>query len=103
MSHVDLLWLEARTQNSPANKELVERRIAMQSSLGTPEFFDMARRLKYEINEDYKVRDELGPEPFLDQGTGALASRASGENVRPGFYHCSKDCMAPFQGVMMPG
>lgn len=64
MSPVDMLWLESRTQNSVANKEQMERRVAMQTSLGTPEFFDMAGRLKYEINEDYKVRDELGPELF---------------------------------------
>jgi hypothetical protein len=64
MSPVDILWLEARTQNTPQNKEQIERRLATQTNLGTPEFFDMASRLKYEINEDYKVRDELGPELF---------------------------------------
>jgi hypothetical protein len=64
MSPVDLLWLEARTQNNVQNKDQLEKKIAFQTTLGTPEFFDMARRLKYEINEDYKVRDELGPELF---------------------------------------
>jgi hypothetical protein len=63
MSHADVAWLEARTQNvieDPA----IERRAAMMTSLGTPEFYDMAQRLRYEINEDYKVRDEVGPELF---------------------------------------
>ncbi|EPY42325.1 hypothetical protein AGDE_01598 [Angomonas deanei] len=64
MTHVDLLWLEALTQNNVQNKEMLEKRIGFQTSLGTPEFFDMSKRLKYEINEDYKVRDELGPELF---------------------------------------
>ncbi|MDP2060330.1 MAG: hypothetical protein Q8J97_11375, partial [Flavobacteriaceae bacterium] len=64
MTHVDLLWLEARTQNHVEHKETLERKIAFQTSLGTPEFFDMSHRLRYEINEDYKVRDELGPELF---------------------------------------
>ncbi|KAG5492815.1 hypothetical protein JKF63_01395 [Porcisia hertigi] len=64
MSHVDLMWLESLTQNSVQNKEQLERRIGFQTSLGTPEFFDMSKRLRYEINEDYKVRDELGPELF---------------------------------------
>eukprot|EP00758_Cryptobia_borreli_P001155 Tbor_TRINITY_DN1985_c0_g1::TRINITY_DN1985_c0_g1_i1::g.3510::m.3510 len=64
MSHVDLLWLEGRTQNSVQDEEKMKRRISFQTSLGTPEFFDMSQRLKYEINEDYKVRDELGPEMF---------------------------------------
>lgn len=64
MSHVDLMYLEALTQNTVQDEEKVARRIAFQVSLGTPEFFDMSKRLKYEINEDYKVRDELGPELF---------------------------------------
>lgn len=63
MTHVDILWLESRTQNTTVDKEL-ERRIASQTTLATPEFFDIANRLRYEINEDYKVRDELGPELF---------------------------------------
>lgn len=63
MTTSDMLWLEARTQNTPLDPKL-ERRVAMQTSLGLPEFFDMAQRLRYEINEDYKVRDELGPEMF---------------------------------------
>jgi len=64
MSHVDLLWLEARTQNVVQDEDKIKRKISFQTQLGTPEFFDMSKRLKYEINEDYKVRDELGPEMF---------------------------------------
>jgi len=57
-----MMWLESRTQNQLDSD--TQRRLAMQTSLGTPEFFDIANRLKFEINEDYKVRDELGPEMF---------------------------------------
>ena len=63
MSHADMLWLEARTQNVTDDPQ-VQRRVQMSSMLSTPEFFDMAKRLKHDINEDYKVRDELGPELF---------------------------------------
>lgn len=64
MTHTDILWLEARTQNDVQGREQLEKRYATLTSLGTPEFFDLSQRLKYEINEDYKVRDELGPELF---------------------------------------
>jgi hypothetical protein len=67
MTHADILWLEARTQGAAAaaaSDPDAARRVAMQTTLGTPEFFDMAARLRYEVNEDYKVRDELGPEMF---------------------------------------
>eukprot|EP00760_Papus_ankaliazontas_P018870 PhM_4_TR17739/c1_g1_i1/m.58326 len=62
MSPSDISYLEAKTQNTLTPE--AERRAAMYSTLGTPEFLDMSQRLKYEINEDYKVRDELGPEMF---------------------------------------
>ena len=63
MTHADVAWLENRTQNASSDPQL-ERRMAIMSSLATPEFYDMAQRLRYEINEDYKVRDEVGPELF---------------------------------------
>lgn len=62
MTHADMLWLESRTQNTVDPEQA--RRLAMHTTLGTPEFLDVANRLKHEINEDYKVRDELGPEMF---------------------------------------
>ena len=64
MTHADILWLENRTQNTVKNLNNEQRRVAMATSLGLPEFFDMAARLRFEINEDYKIRDELGPELF---------------------------------------
>jgi hypothetical protein len=64
MTHADILWLESRTQNTAAMDADATRKLAMHTTLGTPEFFDIANRLKFEINEDYKVRDELGPEMF---------------------------------------
>jgi hypothetical protein len=60
MSPADIEWLEALTTGQGVS----DKQLALQSTIGTPEFFDMATRLKYEINEDYKVRDELGPEMF---------------------------------------
>ena len=62
MSHSDVQYLEAKTQNTMSPE--IERKLAVYTNLGTPEFLDMSQRLKYEINEDYKVRDELGPEMF---------------------------------------
>jgi len=62
MSHNDVQYLEAKTQN--ALTEEMERRLATYTNIGTPEFLDMSTRLRYEINEDYKARDELGPEMF---------------------------------------
>ena len=62
MSHSDVQYLEAKTQNAVSPE--IERKLAVYTNLGTPEFLDMSQRLKYEINEDYKVRDELGPEMF---------------------------------------
>ena len=62
MSHSDVQYLEAKTQNSMTPE--LEKRVAIYSNVGTPEFLEMSQRLKYEINEDYKVRDELGPEMF---------------------------------------
>ena len=64
MTHTDILWLEHRTQNQGTVPEAVAKSIAIKTTYGMPEFFDMSQRLRYEINEDYKIRDELGPELF---------------------------------------